>query len=110
MSITSWRGRKEILTDNDIGLASLLLNNRHRIKVPEYNAHIRVRFGDAVSFGTISHQSTDTVVWMGCLEGVKHVSANKAGGASPRVEWKSVCYHRMASADQDKPHTRRFEP
>ena len=86
MSIASWGGHKEILTDNDIGLASLLLNNRRRVKIPGYNAHIRVCLGDDISFGTIPHQNTDTVVWMGCLDGVKHVSANKARGASPRIK------------------------
>lgn len=82
----------EILTDNDIGLASLLFDQGRRVEIAEHNAHIGVCLRDSSCFGTISHESTDMVVWISCLENVEHVPANEPSGTSPIVEWRSACY------------------
>jgi hypothetical protein len=85
------KGCMEILTDNDIGLTSLLLDKRRRVKIAEHNAHIGVCLGDGSSFSAVSHKSTDVIVWMGCLENVEYIPTNKACGASPTVKW-SACH------------------
>jgi hypothetical protein len=68
----------KILTDDNIGPASRLLNKRRRVKIAEHDAHIGICLGDGGGFGTISHESTDVVVWMSSLESVEHVPADEA--------------------------------